>query len=184
MCCVLCAVCCVLAFRQLFFAPGDYSASFTVWIMDDSCYEEESEYVDLTAPTALHPHVRIAHPHHPKPHAACGHVHAERLAYMRAPSRTTVPFVWLRVRTHTERLVYMPPRITARSPQPHFCLTRPVLVFCCTPPPTLAALLFRYFVVSLYVPGGGALLGEGYSATVRIDDDDFGKGRSTCLSPR
>ena len=138
-CCVLFAVCCVLAFRQLFFAPGDYSASFTVWIMDDSCYEEESEYVDLPAPTTLHPHVRIAHPRHPKPHAACGHVHAERLAYMRAPSRTTVPFVWLRVRTHTERLVYMPPRIAARSPQPHFCLTRPVLVLCFAPPPRCAA---------------------------------------------
>ena len=60
----MCAVCCVLAFHQLFFAPGDYSASFTVWIMDDSCYEEESEYVDLTAPTALHPHVIPATPSH------------------------------------------------------------------------------------------------------------------------
>ena len=42
----------------------------------------------------------------------------------------------------------------------------------------------EYFVVQLSVPGGAALLGEGYAATVRIDDDDFGKGRQHCLPPR
>jgi hypothetical protein len=39
----------------------------------------------------------------------------------------------------------------------------------------------EYFVVQLSVPGGAALLGEGYAATVRIDDDDVGKGRRYCL---
>merc|ERR1711865_63650 len=29
------------------------------------------------------------------------------------------------------------------------------------------------FRVTLQIPGGGAILGEGYSAVVRIDDDDF-----------
>jgi hypothetical protein len=37
--------------------------------------------------------------------------------------------------------------------------------------------LFLLFLVLLLlllqVPGGGAILGEGYSAVVRIDDDDF-----------
>ena len=69
---------------QLHFAPADYSASFTVYVMDDDCFEEEPEY----------------------------------------------------------------------------------------------------FVVTLYVPGGAALLGEGYAATVRIDDDDFGEGRQACLPAR
>jgi hypothetical protein len=69
---------------QIHFAPDDYSASFTIWIMDDWCFEEEMEY----------------------------------------------------------------------------------------------------FVVQLSVPGGAALMGEGYSAMVRIDDDDFGKGREHCLPPR
>ena len=40
------------------------------------------------------------------------------------------------------------------------------------------------FVVQLSIPGGAALLGEGYAATVRIDDDDFGFGRLHCLPPR
>ena len=31
------------------------------------------------------------------------------------------------------------------------------------------------------VPGGAALLGEGYAAMVRIDDDDAGKPRKYCL---
>eukprot|EP00937_MAST-01D_sp_MAST-1D-sp2_P000215 g215.t1 len=31
----------------------------------------------------------------------------------------------------------------------------------------------EYFKVQLSVPGGGAILGEGYGATVRLDDDDY-----------
>jgi hypothetical protein len=38
----------------------------------------------------------------------------------------------------------------------------------------------EYFVVQLSLPGGAALLGEGYAATVRIDDDDAALGRQYC----
>lgn len=42
----------------------------------------------------------------------------------------------------------------------------------------------EFFAIDLSVPGGAAVLGEGLSTLVRIDDDDLGKGTDTCLPPR